>query len=120
MKLGMAITTMEFCQGYSRVMKIILLKYSGVITDEDINLGTNFVRILILLGQCLITFELVIYIIIFWSLYKYNKSTGSSGIFFICLLMMLYPIWKFEFLIKSNVISDNGNIFPLKMAYAII
>ena len=117
MKLGMAITSMEFCQGYSRKMKIILLKYSGVITDEDINLGTNFVRILIVLGQFLITFELVIYIIIFWSLYKYNKSTSSSGI---CLLMMLYPIRKFEFLIKSNVISDNGNIFPLKMAYPII
>ena len=94
MKLGMAITSMEFCQGYSRTMKIILLKYSGNITDEDINLGINFVRVLILLGQFLVTFELMIYIIIFWNLYKYNKSTGSSGIFFIYLLKRCrgYPL----------------------------
>ena len=72
---------MEFCQGYSKTMNRILQKYTGIISDEDINLGIKFTRVLILLAQCMIIFELMIYILIFWGLYKANKSSGSSGNF---------------------------------------
>ena len=63
---------MEYCQGYHRSMALVI--ENRVRSQEDIDFGLVLVRLSVLAGQVLPMIEMILYGMIFMTLYKANKA----------------------------------------------
>ena len=63
---------LEYCQGYHRSMALVVENH--VRSQEDIDFGLVLVRLSVLAGQVLPMIEMILYGIIFMTLYKANKA----------------------------------------------